>query len=167
MRPGTAKVSSSAYICCHYVYVAHSMENSIFKIQPTVKALNAMSANTMMAHLGIEYTDAGPDFISARMPVDHRTHQPMGLLHGGASVVLAETLGSVAAYHCLDGSKQYAVGLDINANHIRGVRSGWVYGTTRPLHIGGKTHVWEIRITTEEGALVCISRITMAVLDKI
>lgn len=125
-----------------------------------------MSKNTMMEHLGIEYTAVGPDSITARMPVDHRTHQPFGLLHGGASVVLAETLGSVAAYLCLDGTKQYAVGLDINANHIRAVKRGWVYGTTRPLHIGGKTQVWEIRITTEEGALVCISRITMAVLDR-
>lgn len=125
-----------------------------------------MSRNTMMEHLGIEYTAVGSDFISARMPVDHRTHQPFGLLHGGASVALAETLGSVAAHLCLDGEKQYAVGLDINANHIKGVRSGWVYGTTRPLHIGGKTQVWEIRITTEEGALVCISRITMAVLNR-
>ena len=120
----------------------------------------------MMEHLGIEYTEVGPDSITARMPVDHRTHQPFGLLHGGASVVLAETLGSVAAHMCLDGEKQYTVGLDINANHIRAVRSGWVYGTTKPLHIGGKTQVWEIRITTEEGALVCISRITMAVLDR-
>ncbi|WP_224997520.1 hotdog fold thioesterase [Cesiribacter sp. SM1] len=142
------------------------MSTSVFKTPPTLEALSRMSRNTMMEHLGIEYTEAGADFITARMPVDHRTHQPFGLLHGGASVVLAETLGSVAAYLCLDGEKQYAVGLDINANHIRAVRSGWVYGTTKPLHIGGKTHVWEIRITTEEGALVCISRITMAVLDR-
>lgn len=131
-----------------------------------MESLNRMSRNTMMEYIGIEYTEVGPDSITARMPVDHRTHQPFGLLHGGASVVLAETLGSVAAYLCLDGEKQYAVGLDINANHIRAVRSGWVYGTAKPLHIGGKTHVWEIRITTEEGALVCISRITMAVLDR-
>ncbi|EMR02935.1 hotdog fold thioesterase [Cesiribacter andamanensis] len=142
------------------------MKTPIFTTQPTVEALNRMSRNTMMEHLGIEYTEVGADFISARMPVDARTHQPFGLLHGGASVVLAETLGSVAANHCLDGQKQYAVGLDINANHIRSMRSGWVLGTTRPLHIGGKTQVWEIRITSEEGALVCISRITMAVLDK-
>lgn len=142
------------------------MEASVFKTPPTLEVLNQMSRNTMMEHLGIEYVEAGEDFITARMPVDHRTHQPFGLLHGGASVVLAETLGSVAAYLCLNVQKQYAVGLDINANHIRSVRSGWVYGTTKPLHIGGKTQVWEIRITTEEGALVCISRITMAVLDR-
>jgi 1,4-dihydroxy-2-naphthoyl-CoA hydrolase len=142
------------------------MSNSVFKTPPTPESLNHMSRNTMMEYIGIEYTEVGPDSITARMPVDHRTHQPFGLLHGGASVVLAETLGSVAAYLCLDGQKQYAVGLDINANHIRAVRSGWVYGTTKPLHIGGKTQVWEIRITTEEGALVCISRITMAVLDR-
>ena len=142
------------------------MATSVFKKLPTIEGLNHMSRNTMMEHLGIEYTEVGPDSITARMPVDHRTHQPFGLLHGGASVVLAETLGSVAAHMCLDGEKQYTVGLDINANHIRAVRSGWVYGTTKPLHIGGKTQVWEIRITTEDGALVCISRITMAVLDR-
>ena len=142
------------------------METSVFKVPPTLEVLNQMSRNTMMEHIGIEYTEVGPDSITARMPVDHRTHQPFGLLHGGASVVLAETLGSVAAYLCLDAKKQYAVGLDINANHIRAIRSGWVYGTTKPLHIGGKTHVWEIRISTEDGALVCISRITMAILDR-
>lgn len=130
------------------------------------EALNQMGKNTLVAHLGIEYTEVGPDFITARMPVDSRTHQPFGMLHGGASVVLAETLGSVAANCCLDAAKQYAVGLDINANHLRSVRSGWVYGTTRPLHIGKSTQVWEIRITSEEGALVCISRITMAVMNK-
>lgn len=138
----------------------------MFKTTPTLEGLQRMSNNTMMEHLGIEYTEVGPDYISARMPVDHRTHQPFGLLHGGASVALAETLGSVAAHLCLDTQKQYAVGLDINANHIKAVRSGWVYGTSKPLHIGGKTQVWEIRISTESGALVCISRITMAILDR-
>lgn len=101
------------------------------------------------------------------MPVDHRTHQPLGLLHGGASVALAETLGSVAATCCVDLSRQYCVGLEINANHIKSARSGYVVGTARPVHVGKKTQVWEIRIETEEtGDLVCISRITMAVLDK-
>jgi 1,4-dihydroxy-2-naphthoyl-CoA hydrolase len=100
------------------------------------------------------------------MPVDRRTHQPFGLLHGGASVALAETMGSVAATCCLDFTRQFAVGLEINANHIKGVKSGLVKGVTRPIHIGKKTQVWEIRITTEENELVCISRITMAILDK-
>lgn len=138
----------------------------VFKPGITLEGLNQMGQNTLVAHLGIEYTAIGKDFVTARMPVDQRTHQPFGMLHGGASVVLAETLGSVAANCCLDPQKQYAVGLDINANHIRSVRSGWVYGTTRPVHIGKSTQVWEIRITSEDEALVCLSRITMAVMSK-
>ena len=135
---------------------------------PTInlEALNRMSKNTLVEHLSIEYTEIGDHFIRARMPVDSRTHQPFGMLHRGASVVLAETLGSVAANFCIDQEKQYAVGLDINANHLRAVKKGWVFGTARPVHIGKGTHVWEIRITNEEDALVCISRITMAVLEK-
>jgi 1,4-dihydroxy-2-naphthoyl-CoA hydrolase len=132
----------------------------------TIESLNAMNENTMVAHLDIEYTAVGADFITARMPVDHRTHQPFGMLHGGASVVLAETLGSVAANCCIDPKKQYAVGLEINANHLRAVRTGYVYGTTRPIHIGRSTQIWEIKIENESQQLVCISRITMAVLDK-
>jgi 1,4-dihydroxy-2-naphthoyl-CoA hydrolase len=120
----------------------------------------------MVKHLDIEFTEIGSDFISARMPVDHRTHQPYGLLHGGASVALAETLGSVSAHFCIDTNKQYCVGLEINANHIKSVRSGFVVGTSKPIHIGKSTQVWEIRIVTEQNELVCISRITMAVLDK-
>ncbi|MFM9837942.1 MAG: hotdog fold thioesterase [Cyclobacteriaceae bacterium] len=139
---------------------------SIFSQDITIDALNKMFANTMVAHLGIEVTRIGEDFIEAKMPVDHRTHQPLGLLHGGASVSLAETLGSVAATCCLDMNKQYCVGLDINANHIKSVKSGFVYGITKPVHIGKKTHVWEIRITNEQQELVCISRITMAIIDK-
>ena len=138
----------------------------IFRNDITVESLNQWGPNTMAEVLGIEFTAVGEDYLEATMPVDKRTHQPMGLLHGGASVALAETMGSVAAISCIDVSRQYCVGLDINANHIRGVRSGFVKGITRPLHIGGKTHVWEIRITNEAGDLVCISRITMAVLDK-
>lgn len=125
-----------------------------------------MSANTMVAHIGIEFTQIGDDFIEAKMPVDHRTHQPLGLLHGGASVVLAETLGSVAATCCIDLNTQYCVGLEINANHIKAVKNGFVYGMTKPVHIGKKTHVWEIRITNEAKEIVCISRITMAIIDK-
>lgn len=138
----------------------------LFNSAVSLESLRKMGENTMVEHLGIEFTELGDDFISARMPVDHRTHQPAGLLHGGASVVLAETLGSVAANCCLDTHKQYAVGLEINANHLRGVRSGYVYGKTQPIHVGKSTQVWEIRITNQEGAMVCISRITMAVLDK-
>ena len=125
-----------------------------------------MSAKTMVEHLGITFTRFGDDFIEARMPVDHRTHQPLGLLHGGASVTLAETLGSMAAACCIDMNKQYCVGLDINANHVKGVREGFVIGITKPIHIGKKTHVWEIRITNEQQELVCISRITMAIIDR-
>jgi 1,4-dihydroxy-2-naphthoyl-CoA hydrolase len=139
---------------------------SLFTQQVTIDTLNKMFANTMVSHLGIEVTRMGEDFIEAKMPVDHRTHQPLGLLHGGASVSLAETLGSVAATCCIDMSKQYCVGLEINANHIKSVKSGFVYGITKPIHIGKKTHVWEIRITNEQQELVCISRITMAIIDK-
>lgn len=138
----------------------------IFKEGVTVEVLNRMSANTMMEHIGIVYTQVGDDFIEATMPVDKRTHQPLGLLHGGASVTLAETLGSVAANSCIDTSRQFCVGLEINANHVKSVRSGMVTGITRPIHVGGKTQLWEIRITNEAHELVCISRITMAVLDK-
>jgi 1,4-dihydroxy-2-naphthoyl-CoA hydrolase len=132
----------------------------------TIQLLNQYSPNTLSAHLGIEFIEVGDDFISAKMPVDHRTHQPLGLLHGGASVALAETLGSVAAFCCVDQQLQYCVGLEINANHIKGVRSGFVIGTTRPVHVGKRTHVWDIRIVNEAQELVCTSRITMAVIDK-
>jgi 1,4-dihydroxy-2-naphthoyl-CoA hydrolase len=139
---------------------------SLFNHEVTIGALNQMSTKTMVEHLGIEFTRIGEDFIEAKMPVDHRTHQPLGLLHGGASVSLAETLGSVAATCCIDMSKQYCVGLEINANHIKSVKNGFVYGVTKPIHIGKKTHVWEIRITNEQHELVCISRITVAIIDK-
>jgi 1,4-dihydroxy-2-naphthoyl-CoA hydrolase len=138
----------------------------IFKEATTVEALNAWSKNTLTEHLGIAFVTIGEDFLEARMPVDARTHQPMGLLHGGASVALAETMGSVAATLCVDRSKQYCVGLEINANHLKGVRDGFVTGITKPIHIGKKTQVWEIRISNELKELVCVSRITMAVLDK-
>ena len=139
---------------------------SIWSVQATLENLNHFSRNTMVEHIGIEFLEIGDDYIKARMPVDHRTVQPLGLLHGGASVALAETLGSVAAYLCIDASKKMCVGLDINANHIRSVTGGFVYGIVRPIHIGGSTQVWEIRITSEQDKLVCIARITMAVLDK-
>lgn len=139
---------------------------SFLSLGLTLEKLNSLSVNTLAANLGIEFTEIGDDYLVAKMPVDHRTHQPFGLLHGGASVALAETLGSVAAYCCVDQKTQYCVGLDINANHIKGVKSGFVHGTTRPVHVGKKTHVWEIKITTEANELVCISRITMAVIDR-
>ncbi|MBX2955378.1 MAG: hotdog fold thioesterase [Cyclobacteriaceae bacterium] len=139
---------------------------SLFTKNITTDQLNKMSTNTMVEHLGIVFTEIGDDYISATMPVDHRTHQPYGLLHGGASVALAETLGSVAAHCCIDTAIQYCVGLDINANHVKGIKEGIVTGTTKPIHIGKKTHVWEIRITNEKKELICISRITMAVIDK-
>lgn len=136
---------------------------AIWKQDVSLERINGWSANTMMETLGIRFTEIGDDWLRGTMPVDHRTHQPYGLLHGGASVVLAETLGSSAAMLTLDPS-EVAVGLDINANHIRGVRSGIVTGTARMVHIGRTTQVWEIRIETEAGELVCISRITMAVI---
>ena len=135
----------------------------IWKQNTDLDRINGWNTNTAMEVLGIRFTAIGDDWLQGTMPVDHRTHQPYGLLHGGASVVLAETLGSTAAMLTLDPEKELAVGLEINANHIRGVRSGTVTGTARMLHLGRTTQVWEIRIENEEGALVCISRITMAV----
>lgn len=139
---------------------------TLFQSGITLEKLNQFSANTLVAHLGIEIIGLGEDYIEAKMPVDHRTHQPLGLLHGGASVALAETLGSVAATCCVDAKTQYCVGLEINANHIKSVREGFVYGIAKPIHIGKKTQVWEIKITNEQKQLVCISRITLAVIDK-
>lgn len=132
----------------------------------TVEQLNANSSNTLVEHLGILVTEVGSDYIKGTMPVDHRTHQPYGLLHGGASVVLAETLGSIAANCVVDSKEYYCVGLEINANHIKSAREGLVHGVTRPLHIGKQTQVWEIKITNDNQQLVCISRITMAVLNR-
>ena len=122
--------------------------------------------DTITKHLGIEFTEAGEGYLIARMPVDGRTHQPFGILHGGASVVLAESLGSVASWMLLDDpTKQRAVGLEVNANHLRAVRSGWVYGRCTPIHTGRTTHVWDIRITDEQEKLVCISRLTVAIIS--
>src|SRR4051794_2253753 len=121
---------------------------------------------SLPSHVGIEFTEVGADFLRARMPVDDRTRQPYGLLHGGASVVLAETIGSFAAGLVIDPSRFTCVGQEINANHIRAVREGYVIGTARPIHLGRRSHVWEIRITDERDKLVCISRLTVAVLDR-
>ena len=129
-------------------------------------AIRSFGNNSMDEHLGIEYLEIGEDYITARMPIDHRTQQPFGILHGGASVVLAESLGSVASFLCLtDPTTQRAVGLEINANHIRSVSSGWVYAKATPLHIGRTTHIWDIKITSEEDKLVCVVRFTVAIID--
>ena len=138
---------------------------SIWHRPYTLEELQQQSCNSMDGHLGIRFTEIGPDFVRATMPVDRRTQQPFGLLHGGASVVLAETLGSVGANLCLDPEGFFAVGQEINANHLRGVRSGRVTGTARPIFLGARSQVWEIRIEDEKGRLTCISRLTMAVVQ--
>ncbi|CZF85720.1 esterase [Grimontia sp. AD028] len=137
---------------------------SIWKKPISLEGLNATSKNTLVEHLGIVYTEFSDDSLTGTMPVDSRTHQPLGMLHGGASVVLAETLGSLAANMAVEENK-YCVGLDINANHIRAMRSGHVTGTAKAIHMGATTQVWQIEITDERGRLVCTSRLTMAVLQ--
>ncbi|MEZ8140561.1 hotdog fold thioesterase [Enterovibrio sp. FF113] len=137
---------------------------SIWKKPVSLQGLNATSANTLVEHLGIQYTAFDDNSLTGTMPVDARTHQPLGMLHGGASVVLAETLGSLAANMCVEENK-YCVGLDINANHIRAMRTGSVMGKASPIHLGATTQVWQIEITDERGRLVCTSRLTMAVLQ--
>ncbi len=133
----------------------------------TLELLNSMAKGNMLEHLGIEFTEFGGDYMKAKMPVDHRTTQPLNMLHGGASVALAETLGSMASNFCVDHSVQYCVGLEINANHIRSAMPGeFVLGTAKAIHIGKRTHVWEIRITNEKDKLVSLCRITNMVLDK-
>jgi 1,4-dihydroxy-2-naphthoyl-CoA hydrolase len=140
---------------------------SIWKQHPAdLERINGWSANSMVDHLGIRVIDVGDDYLRGTMPVDPRTKQPFGLLHGGASVALAETLGSLAATMCLDATKEMAVGLDINANHVRAVTGGIVTGTARPLHVGRNTQVWEIRIEDEQQRLVCIARLTVAVVPR-
>ena len=139
---------------------------ALWKTQPTLDQLREMSKNTMMEHLGIEYLEIGDDYLKAKMPVDHRTKQPVGLLHGGASVALAETLGSMAAALSVNREKKGIVGIEINANHIRPVKDGWVTGVAKPIHIGGTTQIWEINIYNEEDKLVCVSRLTVAIINK-
>lgn len=138
----------------------------IFNGKVSLAALNSLARNTMAESIGIEFTAIGDDYLEAKMPVDARTRQPLGLLHGGASLALAETMGSIAATFCVDMDRQFCVGLEINGNHIRSVRDGYVKGITKPIHIGKRTQVWEIRIVSDRDELVCISRITLAVLDK-
>ena len=132
----------------------------------TPEIVNKMGKNTLVAHLNIECTEIGRDYICGKMPVDQTTVQPFGLLHGGASVALAETLGSFGSNFCIDQDKQFCVGLEINANHVRSVKEGFVYGKAQIVHLGKKTHIWEIRISNEKGDLVCISRLTVAVLER-
>ncbi|MDX2001298.1 MAG: hotdog fold thioesterase [Chitinophagales bacterium] len=138
----------------------------LWKKEVTAELVNMAGANTILEHLGIVITEIGDDYVKGTMPVDHRTHQPAGLLHGGASVVLAETLGSFAGSLTVEFPNETVVGVEINANHVRGVRSGIVTGVARPIHIGGRTQVWEIKINNEKEELVCISRLTLAVLRK-
>lgn len=144
----------------------HKMSKErIFPEYVQLEALNEMSKGCMVEHIGIEFTAIGEDYLEATMPVDHRTTQPLGLLHGGASVALAETLGSIGATLLIDMGKQFAVGLDINTNHIKTAKTGKVTGRATPIHIGKGTHVWGIEIKNDEKELVAISRITMAILD--
>lgn len=132
----------------------------------TLEILNSWNYNTLGAQLGIEFTEIGADYLCGKMPVDHRTHQPMGLLHGGASVALAETLGSVAGLMQVDAEKYACVGIEINANHLKSVRHGYVFGKATAVHLGKKTQVWDIRLTNSNGDLICVSRLTLAVLER-
>jgi len=139
----------------------------IWKQDANIEGLNNMSANTMLEHIGIEWTEVGDDYLVARMPVDKRTHQPMGLLHGGANVVLAESMGSTASVLCLEDMATHSVvGVEINANHLKSVRSGWVYGTCTAIRVGRKIQVWNIEIRNEKGDLCCVSRLTVAVVNR-
>jgi 1,4-dihydroxy-2-naphthoyl-CoA hydrolase len=139
---------------------------SIWKNRIDLEQIRKVHADCAVDHLGIEFTGFGDDWMTARMPVDARTRQPFGILHGGASVLLAETVGSMASYLCIDSQTHYCVGLDINANHLRSVRDGWVEGKATPLHIGRSTHVWQIMITDSEQRLICVCRLTMSILSK-
>ena len=140
----------------------------IWKTAPTLEVMNNIGKGSMSDHVGIEFVESGDDFLTAKMPVDQRTVQPFRILHGGASVVLAETLGSVASVLCLtDMSKQQAVGVEINANHLSSAREGaYVYGTVRPIRVGRTIHVWNIEIKNEQGKLVCVSRLTVAIVER-
>jgi 1,4-dihydroxy-2-naphthoyl-CoA hydrolase len=134
--------------------------------QLKLEQFSSIGANTMAEYLGIEWLELGENYMKAKMPVDHRTKQPYGLLHGGASCVLAETIGSVASAMVVDHSKFVCVGLEINANHVRSARQGYVTGIATPLHLGSNTHVWDIKIHDEIGKLVCVSRLTVAIIPR-
>jgi len=138
----------------------------IWQVEMNFSDLAARGKNTMIEHLGIEFIEIGDNYLTARMPVDNRTHQPIGIMHGGASCALAETVGSTAANCCVDPNKFYCVGLEINTNHIRSIRNNFVYGTAKPYHLGKSTQVWSIEITNEQKQLISINRLTMMVLEK-
>ncbi len=142
------------------------MSKPIWITPVTVEEINRRCIGTLSDHLGIEFVAIGDEFLSAKMPIDRRTIQPMGILHGGASCVLAETVGSAAANYCVDQNQKICVGLDININHIRSVKSGYVVGVARPFHLGKSTQVWEIKIHDEANQLVAVSRLTMSILDR-
>jgi 1,4-dihydroxy-2-naphthoyl-CoA hydrolase len=139
---------------------------SIWHTTPTIDEINERARNSLSNHLGIEFTEIGPDFLSARMPIDIRTIQPMGILHGGATAALAETVGSAAANYCVNPSEKICVGLEINVNHIKSIRSSHVIATAKALHLGKTTQVWDIQIRNAHGDLIAVSRLTMAVLHK-
>lgn len=132
----------------------------------TLSDIAHLGKNTLGEHLGMQFSEIGPDYLKATMPVDKRTHQPYGLLHGGASVALAETVGSVASALVINHETMMCVGLEINANHLRGVKEGFVTATATPLHLGGSTHVWDIKIHDEKEHLICVSRLTVAILKR-
>jgi len=142
------------------------MTNTIWSVPVSIELMNKMGQGCANENLGIEILEAGPDYLKGRMPVDHRTKQPGGILHGGVSVALAETLASWAGNFVVDPAKSSCVGQEINANHIRPMSTGWVTGVARPVHLGRRSHVWEIRITNDQDKLVCISRMTLAVIDR-
>jgi 1,4-dihydroxy-2-naphthoyl-CoA hydrolase len=139
---------------------------AIWRTQTSVEQIREFSRETLADTIGIRVTEIGPDFLRATMPVNPKVHQPMGVLHGGASVALAETVGSVAAMLCVDREKYVCLGQEINANHVRPISSGIVTATARPFHLGKRSHVWSIEIRDEEERLVCVSRLTMAVVDR-
>jgi len=139
---------------------------AIWRTETTPEQMRERGRNTLAEHLGIRVTEIGSDYLRATMPVNAHTHQPMGLLHGGASVALAETVGSLAANLCVDAEKYFCVGQEINANHVRSARAGLVTGTARPFHIGSRSQVWGIEIRDEHDNLVCVSRLTMAVVER-
>ena len=152
--------------CYRLKWLPMTTGHSIWRRHATIEQLHEHSRNTLAEHLGIRITEIGPDYLRATMPVNVQTHQPMGILHGGASVALAETVGSLAANLCINIEKYFCVGQEINANHVRPVSSGIVTATARPFHIGARSQVWSIEISNEEGKLVCISRLTMAVVER-
>lgn len=136
---------------------------TIWNQEPNLERINTASEHSMAGHLGIQFLEFGDDYLTARMPVDERTVQPWGNLHGGASAAFAETLGSVGGNFAIDPEEAYVVGMEINVNHIRPIREGWVFGTARPFHVGRTTQVWEIKITDQEERLISVSRLTLAV----